>query len=564
MKISFLSMLLLTTILISACTPKSDNNYDRLDKDNKGDNRPLANEVDPDKIENWFTKGPNENVEGVDAERAYKELKINLNAKDVVVAVIDSGVDINHEDLQGKIWTNEKEAHGKSGIDDDGNGYVDDIHGWNYLGGYDTAGNPTHVNEERLEVTREAARLRKLQAELAQNNQNLSAEDEILFKQVTTELSEARESMEVGKQASIKSIDAILPNYEILKNKLTNIEFILLTIEDIEKLVLTDANEIAARDAILKEFKDARSKSIQRFRLRISSAEKALQTQLNESFDPRKDIVKNDSTDFTALTYGNNDVAGPDPSHGTHVAGIITANRNNGLGVDGIAQSVKIMVLRAVPNGDEYDKDIYLAVKYAVDNGARIINMSFGKDYSPFKTKVDEAFKYAADHDVIVVHAAGNSALDIDVANNFPNRYVKATGLNDASEISTWIEVGASSRYNDQRLTAVFSNYGKKSVDLFAPGFEIKSTTPGNTYAVYSGTSMACPAAAGVVALAMSQRPDLSGAEIRDLVINSSRDKSQLQVLTPGTATLVPFAQLSRTGSLADIYATLKKLINLL
>jgi cell wall-associated protease len=251
--------------------------------------------------------------------------------------------------------------------------------------------------------------------------------------------------------------------------------------------------------------------------------------------------------------YGNNDVKGPDPLHGTHVAGIIAADRKNSVGIKGIADNVKIMVLRAVPNGDERDKDIANAIIYAVDNGAKIINMSFGKSFSPEKEVVDKAVKYAEQKGVLLIHAAGNDGDDIDVEKNFPTKKY----LN-GKEAKNWIEVGASAWGRNENFVGGFSNYGKKSVSLFAPGVQIYSTTPGNTYKNEDGTSMASPSTAGVAALLMSYFPDLSILQVKDILLKSTRKFDNLKVQKPGSKDIVPFSELSSSGGLVNAYEAVK------
>lgn len=565
-------------LTLSACAPESQNTnphqITRFDKTVKGVEKQIAAEVqlpglakrvtgdptDPDKVENWFTKGPKEFVEGVDAERAYKELNVNLNAADVIVAVIDSGIDINHEDLKGKIWTNQKELNGVKGVDDDNNGYIDDIYGWNFIGGVDGNGNPTHVNQETLEVTRETVRLKKLKAQLESQGLSLSAKDAALLAKASKELKDSQDEASATIATSQKAIDAIKPSFEVLKLKL-NVAIEDLTADLVLAFQASTVEEATARKAILSAFEESKSPSYARLLRRVDYASEALKFNLNENYNPRKEIVKDDPDNFQDIKYGNNDVIGPDASHGTHVAGMIAANRSNAIGIKGVAQSVKIMTLRAVPNGDEEDKDIFLAVRYAVNNGARIINMSFGKAYSPHKGKLDQAFKYAASKGVLLVHAAGNSAQNNDLGGNFPNRYYE-TPVAGETEVKTWLEIAAASRYNDAKLTADFSNYGKMSVDIFGPGVDVLSTTPGNNYEVFSGTSMASPGVAGVAALVLSQKPSLTGKQLRALLLTSGRNKKQLPVTLPGSLDIVAFGSLSRTGALADAYVALQKIFS--
>jgi cell wall-associated protease len=272
----------------------------------------------------------------------------------------------------------------------------------------------------------------------------------------------------------------------------------------------------------------------------------------NPEFDPRS-IVGDNYTNTEERFYGNNDVKGTFPVHGTHVAGVIAANRKNNLGINGIADNVKIMALRAVPNGDERDKDIANAIRYAVDNGAKIINMSFGKDYSPQKDAVDKAVKYAEAKGVLLVHAAGNDDDNNDTKPSFPTRYYK-----DGKEAANWIEVGASGWGADSTLAADFSNYGKKSVNFFAPGVQLYSTTPANGYETMDGTSFASPAVSGVAAILLSYFPNLTPLQVKDILIKSTRKFDSLMVKKSDKTGVVKFSDLSSSGGLVNAYEAVK------
>ena len=274
---------------------------------------------------------------------------------------------------------------------------------------------------------------------------------------------------------------------------------------------------------------------------------------LDPEFDPR-DIVGDDYADVTERFYGNPDVVGPDPSHGTHVAGIIAAERGNGIGIDGIATSVRIMPIRAVPDGDERDKDVANAIRYAVDNGAHIINMSFGKGFSPAKSAVDEAVRFADSKGVLMIHAAGNDGKNLDEEANFPNRYYEA-----GDSALLWLEVGASAWHGPDRLAAHFSNYGKRHVHLFAPGVGIRSTVPGGDYEPASGTSMAAPVVSGIAALLMAYYPELDAYDVRRILLDSATRYEDLLVARPGDdAGRVPFTELSKTGGIINAYAAIR------
>lgn len=554
-----LALLLLATTLLFACSKEEKPNPKPNDLDPRGVFRPLENETDPDKIDNWFTKGPLEKVEGIDAERAFKTLNLNPNAKPIIVAVIDGGIDLNHEDLKGRLWVNQKEVQGLPGVDDDQNGYIDDINGWNFLGGKDPQGRMLHVNLERYESTRELVRLKKLRATLIATGVGLRNFDQEYYEKLEYEVTGDRTVARIQIKYTQDTINRIKELFNNLQAKF-NIPFEKLTLEAVESFKAATEAEQEAKEALIVEFNSSFAKSVERIQLRHRQLQQVLETSLNENFNPRAEVIKDNPDDFSNGYYGNNDVTGPDPLHGTHVAGIIAANRNNGLGINGVSPYATIMTIRAVPNGDEYDKDIYFAVKYAVDNGAKIINMSFGKRYSPHKNKLDEIFRYAAQRGVLLVHASGNYAHNNDKGDNYPNRYLESPRTH--AEHKNWIEVGASSRYNTSALVANFSNYGKDSVDIFAPGFEINSTAPNNSYTILSGTSMAAPVVSGILSVLMAQNLNYSPEQVHQILLRNGRNKNSMLVIKPGLGELVKFGELSRTGSIVDNYSALEKLLN--
>jgi subtilisin family serine protease len=277
---------------------------------------------------------------------------------------------------------------------------------------------------------------------------------------------------------------------------------------------------------------------------------------LNIDFDPRNKVGDNPN-DATERFYGCNRVSGPKGDHGTHVAGIIAAARNNNIGMNGVADNVKIMVLRVVPDGDERDKDIANAIRYAADNGAKIINMSFGKGFSPQKNVVDEAVEYAVQKGVLLVHAAGNDNNNIDTTNNFP----RAIYLNN-SVASSWLEVGASNWKSGKNIPADFSNYGKQTVDVFAPGVDIYSCIPESKYASFNGTSMASPVTAGVAALIWSYYPQLNAVQVKDIIMKSVVPVKG-KVLIPGTKKKIKMTELCKTGGIVNAYQAIKLAYNI-
>lgn len=542
---------LISALLASCDNKKSEPSFKPLKENPKGDQQ-SDGIVDNG---NWYIKDPAaDNVEGVSSNKAIALLSLK-NEKEIIVAVLDGGVDYNHEDLKGKIWQNPGETgtddqgrdKATNGVDDDQNGYVDDIRGWNFLGGADGKS----VGMETLEVTREMVRFESK----LNNGETLTPAEKIYFEKVKT--SYDRQVDEATKDLmDLSPIEAdATPAIETLKEKLNLEDY---SKEKLEAINSTDEDVLEAKRVLLEV--TVKFRSVARFYRILSNTKDSLDYYLNKNFNPRAEIVGDDPNNFEQKNYGNNDIKGPEASHGTHVAGIIAAKRGNGIGVDGVAENVKIMGLRVVPEGDERDKDIALAVRYAVDNGAHIINMSFGKGFSPSKSKVDEAFLYAASKGVLLFHAAGNEAKNIDIQDNFPNAKVAdAVVKNLAEKIPTWIEVGASSKTRSLDLPANFSNYGKLSVDLFSPGVDLNSTTPENTYAVYSGTSMASPCAAGVGALLLSNFPKMSAAQAKAILLNQTRQYGALLVRLPGSDLLdlpTPFAGLSHTGGVIDAFSS--------
>lgn len=494
---------------------------------------------------NWWDLDRTDNsYPGVSAAKTHAYLK-GKKATKVVVAVIDSGVDIEHEDLRDIIWTNEDEIAG-NGIDDDNNGYVDDVHGWNFIGGADGR----NVNNENLEIVRMYNTYKK-----KYNNRNrdgLSKAEKIEFdayKEYEQTINEKVESLSPSYaqySGIMEALNAVVKN---VGKKPANITWDMIEALEMKDEQTSMIKGMAGRMKAQGSFADIYGQ----LEGAIEYFEGQLKYNYNVDFDAR-DIVGDNPANLDDRNYGNNDVTGPDASHGTHVSGIIAAVRDNDLGVNGVGGAmVEIMVIRAVPNGDERDKDVANAIRYAVDNGASIINMSFGKGQSPYKKAVDAAMTYAAKNDVLLVHAAGNDGKLLTLENNYPNDVY----LGKKKSGKTWIEVGAASAFYDESLPASFSNYNKKYVDIFAPGRDIYSTTPGSKYDSFNGTSMAAPMVAGIAALVRSYFPDLKATQVREIIFESALPVN-LQVTKPGSEETVSFADLSVTGGLANAYTAVK------
>ncbi len=499
----------------------------------------------------WLVMDPNQDtIQGVSVERAYKELLKDKPSKKITVAVIDSGVDIDHEDLKGKIWINEDEI-ADNGIDDDKNGYVDDRYGWNFIGGKE--GN---VEQDSYELTRIYVDLKVKYDDVPENKVKKKNRKEYEYwLKVKADFEETYNKAQQQYEFYGMLEKNVIRFHDLLKAYL-DVEKI--TVDDLRKIDSQDSTVLAARaivgiilqnagpdpdfQAVAEELKGA----VEHFGNQVNYA-------FNTEFDPRK-IVGDNYDNVTEKGYGNNDVEGHDPTHGTHVAGIIAANRGNDMGMNGIADNAEIMVIRAVPDGDERDKDVANAIIYAVDNGAHIINMSFGKSYSPQKEAVDKAVKYAESKGVLLVHAAGNSSKNIDKGRNFPTKK-----YDDKSIASTWLEIGASSWGGEDNFIGSFSNYGKETVDVFAPGVQIYSTTPDNNYQSLDGTSMAAPATSGVAALLMSYYPGLTALQVKDIITKSSRKFENLDVTKPGKpGEKVNFNELSISGGIINAYEAVK------
>ena len=498
--------------------------------------------------ENWFNLDPTtDKVNGTGGDEALKLLKNKgKKSQTVIVAVLDSGVEVDHEDLKDVIWTNPGEIAG-NGKDDDNNGYVDDIHGWNFL-----AGPGGNVNHETLELTREYARLKKrFEGTDPKNLHGDAAEEYKYWIKVKDEFEPQRaEAVDGMKNAMdrLKPVEDALNAVEkaLAGRELTTENVAAIKVEgneDLKKSVEIMTMVMAQGLTSRQDLEDAKKEAGNFFRNQV-------EFQLNPDCNVRA-MVGDDPNDLSNRFYGTNEYEGPDAFHGTHVAGIIAANRNNNIGIKGVADNVRIMTVRCVPDGDERDKDVANAIYYAVDNGASVINMSFGKGYSPQKWYVDQAMRYAAQHDVLLVHAAGNSAANNDSEDNFPNdelqRPVKKGLFGKEKRIATWMEIGALDWKSGDRRVASFSNFGKKNVDLFSPGVQLKSTVPDGKYGPASGTSMASPAAAGVAALIRSYYPELSAVQVKHIMENSVV-KQDGEVVRPGSIDKVKFTELCVSG----------------
>ncbi len=511
--------------------------------------------------QDWFhLDNKADNYYGVSDAKAYKEFLKGKKSTKVIVAVIDSGIDTEHEDLKNVMWVNTKEANGVAGKDDDGNGYIDDVHGWNFIGGKNG-----EVGPDNLEVTRIYRKL-KPKYEKADVTK-LSKKEKIeyaLFEKTRDEVKEKYDEananvaqMAQTKEMLMGAINAMEKALEGKKPTQANIDAVDAGDDKDLGIAKRIFGNIFAQGETVESIDNVKKEITEQIQGGLDYYEGQAKYYYNLDFDPRN-IVGDNYDNINERIYGNNEYEGPDALHGTHVGGIIGAERNNNIGMDGVANNVQIMTVRAVPDGDERDKDVANAIRYAVDNGAKVINMSFGKAYSPGKQAVDDAVRYAVKHDVLLIHAAGNSNQDNDVAENYPNdKYKKRGWFWKPKMAKTWIEVGALNYEKGENMVAPFSNYGTNNVDLFAPGMKIYSTLPDNEYRNLQGTSMAAPVVAGVAALVRSYYPNLSAKQVKKILMASSTKVNQ-QVIKPGTEDKVPFSSLSVSGGIVNAYAALK------
>lgn len=510
-----------------------------------------------DSLKGWHLRDEQtDSLHGISIIKAYNFLK-NRKSKPVIVAVIDSGVDTTNEDLKNILWTNPKEIAG-NGIDEDKNGYVDDVHGWNFLGGKDGR----NIKTESAEATRIYHRYKSKFNKKQINEAILSASD--------------KEQYELWKQADLivngkpqdqvelmflEMASKVVKKHEaVLKEEMKKDTF---TVSDVEKFTPESPAAEKAKLGYITfmkltgiESEETNTSTFSQLEEYINEKKKSLVAKDSTPENVREEIVKDDYNNINDRFYGNNDVMGPAPLHGTHVSGIIGAQRGNGIGAEGVADNVKIMMIRAVPDGDEYDKDIALAIRYAVNNGAKVINMSFGKGLSPEKKWVDSAVRYAELKDVLIIHAAGNDAENNDTTGNFPNPDLKILHHKAAN----FITVGASS---DPKVSgeyiANFSNYGKNTVDVFAPGVKIYSTLPGrSSYGFLKGTSMASPVVAGIAAVIRSYFPDLSARQVKYAIEKSAVQDTTIEVIKPGTKEEIKMTALCTSGGFVNAFYAVK------
>ncbi|MCM0668082.1 S8 family peptidase [Flavobacterium tyrosinilyticum] len=548
----FYTLLFIFVILVSCKSTKTPNNL----------NQTLLESPNLTVKQTWqFKDFQKDSIPGISLEKWYLQNKKKPKNKNLIIAVIDTQIDLKHEDLQGIIWTNTKEIP-NNGIDDDHNGYIDDINGWSFTGTKSGA----YVVWNRYEYVRIVEKWEPLFK--GKSESEIEAEDIYKFKEYQRALKTFKEKNEYygnwhqslqyrvamfplvkdtlkyffpKEDYTYKQLDSMYKKYKIndktyrqmRKDKDTDlgalIKYMMVGIESGEK-----------------KLEDIKDKEIQ--------LDSVLNKNLNLNYNERLSIA--DNPEILEKGYGNNKISNtiegirPIQDHNTMVSGLLSANRYNNKGIKGMTEA-KIMPINISPSGDEHDKDIAMAIRYAVDNGAKVINMSFGKEFSMHRDWVIDAFKYAEKHNVLLVHSSGNDAEDVDQNISFPNDL----DYDEKTEISNnFINVGSITQKFGATLVSDFSNYGKQNVDLFAPGEDIYTTGSENRYKFESGTSFAAPMVSGTAALIWTYYPKLSVKQVKQIILDSGTPYN-IEVILPGTTDKkVPFSELSKTGKVLNLY----------
>lgn len=530
------TLLFISWLLISKTIPAQDNNIPQ----------------------DWYLLDKNTNgYYGISSDKAYDYIKAKkLKSNTVLVAVIDSGIDTTHEDLKQLLWRNPNEIPG-NGIDDDKNGYTDDYYGWNFLGNK----NGENLLRETDEATRTYHHQKNRWEQQEQHPAPLNLADSLEFaawkaarKQVLKAYNESSEELNFIK----KAWQSGLQNDSLLRIAMDKEVYTGRELQSFNPYSYTEL--IKARKMLygLMLQNDALESTNQEFLEEFGryylNEEKKLESLLEPPASSRFTTLKDDPYDFSSRNYGNNNVMVSNTAcmHGTFVSGIIAADRNNSAGIRGIADNVQIMSLRILTDGDAYDKDLANAIYYAVDNGALIINLSLGKNISPQKNRVDEAVRYAAQHDVLIVHAVGNASKNLDSIPNYPSPVYL-----DGSLAANWIGVASSGDTALGELVPSFTNYGYNMVDVFAPGMKIYTCVPGNNYKNLQGTGTSCPIVTGVAAFLLEYYPKLSAAQLK-MIIEQSVLRPDAMVSLPGEDKKVAFASLSHAGGIVNQFNAIK------
>lgn len=453
-----------------------------------------------------------ENYWHLESNTSFKTLSTNLRKtytefgepseeNKVIVAVIDSGVDINHINLRHAIWNNKREIP-DNGIDDDENGYVDDINGWNFLG---------EQNFDQSELTRKILSMK--------NSLDIDSQ----------ELQKLSEKLQYKRTLLIKELEDYQKDLYIYQVSLAQQEL----------------SSVSIFTTALKKLQ-AKYGSVEKLEALISRNINRLSIVFNLHYSPQKIIENNDVSELE------------EHNHGTHISGVIAAIDHNENAPISIAPNNSIiMPIKAIPvEGEERDEIIAKAIHYAVDNGAKIINLSFKKYTTTHPELLLNAIDYAEKSNVLIVNSAGNRGINIDHTKHYPH------GVNPKIDQvrENWITVAASSSHIGKNTVARFSNIGRKQVDLFAPGVDIYSLAPNDNFAILSGTSMAAPLVTGAAVLLLSYKPSLSAAQLKQIITKSVRKIPNHYIRKHNSRRNVLFTRLSSSGGVLDIHQAVTSL----
>ncbi len=524
---------------------------------------PPKKEFNPLTMKIWHQKDYRQDtIPGISLDKWFGQNKKRPKSKNIIVAVLDTQIDLSHEDLQGQIWKNPNEIS-NNGIDDDKNGYIDDINGWSFTG-TKSGGYVVWNRYEYVRIVKEWRLLFEDKREF-----QIDVHDLYKYKEYQRALKTLEEKDKYYRKW-FKSLNYKAAIYPMVKDTLKYFfpkeDYTYQQLDSIYKKYKINDKKFWQRrddndqdlgaliDCMMANL-EMNQKTLEDIKDQQTQLDSIVNKNLNLNYNERLPI--GDNPTILEKGYGNNNVNNTIKGvrtiqdHNTMVSGIIAGNRINSKGIKGIAQNVKIMPLNISPSGDEHDKDITMAIRYAVDNGAKIINMSFGKEFSMHEDWVLEAFKYAEEHNVLLVHSAGNDSQSVDENESYPRdiRY------DESKEIcNNFINVGSITHKLDSTFVSDFSNYGKQNVDLFAPGDEIYTTGAGNIYKTESGTSFSAPMVSGTAALIWTYYPKLSVAEVKQIILDSGT-AYDLEVLVPGGAgKKVPFSELSKSGKVLNVY----------
>jgi len=546
MKISYSFLLL--TLLLQSCKKEKKiiESYPSIHIAN-----PKTIALDTNQLKTWaYMDMVTDTIPGIGLDKVYTDLIPDKTGDTITVAIIDMEVDIEHEDLKDNIWHNTKEIPDNN-RDDDDNGYTDDIHGWNFLGNL--------KGENNVYVNYEYTRILKTYDSLFNN------------KEIDTILETNRKIYQTYKRAQKKYKERL----DFANNEVKNANYILSTYTNAKKVLMPYFPEKDYSLVKLDSLKNSIGKSDKEIMDYLVILTDFLTYNLNEKWTLENKRVADERIDKLLNKYYNDrSITGDDPNniediaygnpyvsmnadfldHGTLVAGVIAANRTNAIGAKGVTDLVKIMPLCISAYGDEHDKDMALAIRYAVANGAKIINISSSKEFSLHQDWVTAAIRYAAEKDVLIVTSAGNDGYDLDEPDIY--NYPDDTDAQGNEVVDTFIKVSSSGYTLDKNLKHISSSYGKKEVDIFAPGEEIYTTNPSNTYGSNNGTSFAAPIVAGVAALIRSYYPSLSAAEVKDILMKSGTAYHiDIEIeQEDGSKKLVPFSELSKSGKIVNAY----------